>query len=173
MMAPARIRIRPRQPDDEAWIAATLRERWGAAIVVVHDELFEPARLPALVADEHAGLVTYAERGDLAEIITLDAIVPRRGIGTALLRGLLDLLGERGCRALCLTTTNDNLDALRFYQRRGFRLTRLRPDAVRQARRLKPGIPLIGRHGIPIRDEIDLRRDLDGSGGIGTGTLPP
>ena len=61
------------------------------------------------------------------------------------------------CRSVQLTTTNDNLDALRFYQRRGFRLVAVRPGAVDDARRtLKPAIPAIGSHGIPMRDELDL-----------------
>jgi GNAT superfamily N-acetyltransferase len=61
---------------------------------------------------------------------------------------------------LRLTTTNDNLDALRFYQRRGFRLVALRPGAVDAARALKPEIPVTGAHGIPLRDELDLERAL-------------
>ena len=59
-----------------------------------------------------------------------------------------------------LITTNDNLDALRFYQRRGFALTELRPGAVDESRRMKPQIPLVGAHGIPIRDELVLVREL-------------
>jgi hypothetical protein len=56
-----------------------------------------------------------------------------------------------------LTTTNDNLDALRFYQRRGFRISAVRPRAVERARAtLKPEIPEVGAYGIPVRDEIDL-----------------
>jgi hypothetical protein len=71
------------------------------------------------------------------------------------------LATEQGCTALRVTTTNDNVDALRFYQRRGFVLTELRRRAVDDARRtLKPSIPLVGDHGIPLRDEIELRQEL-------------
>ena len=56
-----------------------------------------------------------------------------------------------GCTQVWLTTTNDNLDALRFYQRRGFRLARIRPGAMDAARAsLKPEIPEVGSHGIPM-----------------------
>lgn len=52
-------------------------------------------------------------------------------------------------------TTND--EALRFYQRRGFRLSALRTGAVDESRsRLKPQIPTAGDFGIPVRDEIEL-----------------
>ena len=68
---------------------------------------------------------------------------------------------EAGCRRLWLVTTNDNVDALRFYQRRGFRLTELQAGAVDVSRAtLKPSIPEVGDHGIPIRDELVLERSL-------------
>jgi hypothetical protein len=66
---------------------------------------------------------------------------------------------------------HDNLGALRFYQRLGVRLAGFCIGAVERARGLKPTIPLIGRHGIPIRDEIDLRYDLTEQGATETGPL--
>jgi hypothetical protein len=72
-----------------------------------------------------------------------------------------DLAVAVGCRRYWVLTTNDNVDALRFYQRRGFRLTAVRCGAVDEARRtVKPEIPLTGDYGIPIRDEIELAQDL-------------
>ena len=66
-------------------------------------------------------------------------------------------------------TTNDNLSALRFYQRRGFRLVKIWPGAVDAARKsLKPTIPQVGQNGIPIHDEIDLCRMLDESDDVVT-----
>ena len=67
---------------------------------------------------------------------------------------------EAGCTRLWLITTNDNLDALQFYQRRSFRIAAVHSNAAEQTRRLKPTIPLVGDHGIPIRDEIELERLL-------------
>ena len=65
-----------------------------------------------------------------------------------------------GCRRLWLITTNDNLPALRFYQRRGFVLAALHRDAIAASRRLKPQIPLLGLDNIPIRDELELEMAL-------------
>lgn len=59
-------------------------------------------------------------------------------------------------RRLWLVTTNSNLDALRFYQRRGLHLVRVWPDAMNRSRELKPEIPMIGDFGIAIRDELEL-----------------
>jgi ribosomal protein S18 acetylase RimI-like enzyme len=82
-------------------------------------------------------------------------------VGTALVEYAAREAGRRGCTRLWCTTTNDNLDALRFYQRRGFRLLALRPGAVDRARRaVKPQITAVGAYGIPLRDEIDVQRPL-------------
>jgi len=92
---------------------------------------------------------------DATELVTLDAVHPSRGISTALIEALWARFGERIGR-LRVTTTNDNLDALRFYQRRGFSLIGLCPGAIERGRTLKPLIPRLGCYDIPIRDEIEL-----------------
>jgi len=84
--------------------------------------------------------------------------VEGQGAGTALLTAVEAAAAAAGCRRLWLITTNDNLDALRFYQRRGYRLAALYPGAVDEARRVKPTIPLVGNHGIPLHDELELEK---------------
>lgn len=61
-----------------------------------------------------------------------------------------------GLTRVVLFTTNDNLHALRFYQKRGFDMVQIHRNAVEQARTLKPEIPLIGMDNIPLRHEIEL-----------------
>jgi len=92
--------------------------------------------------------------------VTLDALVPCRGVGRALIEAVAATARTAGARRLRVMTTNDNLRALRLYQRAGFRLEALRPGAVGAARDRKPSIPLSGAEGIPIRDEIDLVLEL-------------
>ena len=88
------------------------------------------------------------------------AAEPRRaGIGSRLLERVIGAARDAGCSRLWLTTTNDNLDALRFYQRRGFQLCALRTGVVGDTRRLKP-LPATGAYDIPIRDELDLELPL-------------
>jgi ribosomal protein S18 acetylase RimI-like enzyme len=157
------LRVRPVDDADRPAVAALVAERWGAAVVVAHGTVFEPAALPGLLAERDgriAGLLTYACEDDALEIVTLDAEPRGAGVGTALVEAAAAAARAQGCRRLRLTTTNDNLGALRFYQRRGFRLVALRPGAVEAARRLKPEIPAAGAHGIPLRDELDLERAL-------------
>ena len=115
--------------------------------------------LPALIAGRDEVLAIYEATGTKAELVLLHALEPRRGIGTALVTALVVRLAQAGIRELWLTTTNDNLDALRFYQRRGFRLMEVRPCMLDEYRRRKPGIPEIGDYDIPMRDELRLVRD--------------
>jgi ribosomal protein S18 acetylase RimI-like enzyme len=161
--------VRPKTADDQPWIRDLLTQHWGGTMVVAHGQKFEVDWLPALVAEQRVGLATYriSDDGREAELVTLDAAVPGRGIGTALVAGLVQLLRAQGVTILRLTTTNDNLTALRFYQRRGFRIVGVHPGAMVAARRLKPTIPERGEHGIPIRDEIELELVLSDAGGEG------
>ena len=155
------MRIRPKSEGDRPWIDSILASRWGGPLVVVRGAAIDARLLPALIAGERDGLATYREKErHLAELITLDALRPCQGIGTALLNAVAVQMRARGASVLQVTTTNDNLDALRFYQRRGFRLVRVRPGAVDEARRLKPTIPVTGAYGIALRDELDLELDL-------------
>jgi GNAT superfamily N-acetyltransferase len=145
---------------DTGWISQFLRERWGAITVVVHGEVIDASRLPALIAEPHRGLATYRRLGDDAELVTLDAVPAGIGTGTALLDALTTRLCAEGCARLWLTTSNGNLSALQFYLRRGFRLSAVRLGAVDAARELKPTIPTVGEAGIPVHDELDLCRVL-------------
>jgi GNAT superfamily N-acetyltransferase len=158
---PSRLPIRPPGPADALWINSFLRDRWGATTIVVHGEVIEATRLPALMAGDRHGLATYRRLDRDAELVTLDADPTGAGTGTALIEALVALLRTDGCERLWLTTTNDKLSALRFYLRRDFRLIQVRLGAVDDARRRKPSIPTIGEYGIPLRDELDLCRVLD------------
>jgi ribosomal protein S18 acetylase RimI-like enzyme len=142
------------------WIARVLEERWAGTLILADGRSFDAPRLPALVAGELEGLAIYEVAGDRAELVVLQALVPRRGIGTALLVDLAARVARLGARSLHLSTTNDNLDALRFYQRRGFRLADVRLGAIDEYRAVKPGIMLVGHYAIRVRDELRLVLEL-------------
>ncbi|WP_172294897.1 N-acetyltransferase [Pseudoruegeria sp. HB172150] len=102
------------------------------------------------------GYATYLDDGKQLELVAIGARPAGQGIGTKLLKAVLGVARESGRCAVRLTTTNDNIAALAFYQRAGFRLCGLRPGAVDRARQLKPGLPLVAANGLPIRDELEL-----------------
>jgi ribosomal protein S18 acetylase RimI-like enzyme len=150
-------------PAGDPGVAAFLQER-GMAVVARRAELVDTLARPAIVAiedDEVAGVLSY-ELGRIdCEILALYVSRQWAGVGSALVRAVADVAIAAGCRRCWLVTTNDNVDALRFYQRRGFHLTAIRCGAVDQARQsLKPAISLVGDYGIPLRDELELARDL-------------
>jgi L-amino acid N-acyltransferase YncA len=83
-----------------------------------------------------------------------------QGIGSKLIEQVIEEARTRGCKRLFLITTNDNLNALGFYQKRGFEIAAVHRGAVNESRKIKPGIPLVGYHSIPLRDEIELEMSL-------------
>lgn len=93
-------------------------------------------------------------------MVTLDALRQRTGVGSALLARVVEHAAEHGCRRVWLITTNDNFEAIRFYERRGMRLIAVHPGAVDEARRLKPSIAARGEYGIPIHDELEFELRL-------------
>jgi GNAT superfamily N-acetyltransferase len=133
---------------------ARLTAEWGDP-VRVHGEAYAFHDCEIFIAGDFAGLAAVCLRDSpVAELVAINAFERGRGIGTGLIEAVVASLQEFD--TLRLTTTNDNLDALRFYQRRGFQLSAVRPGAVDEARRLKPSIPALGDYRIPVRDEIDL-----------------
>jgi ribosomal protein S18 acetylase RimI-like enzyme len=134
-----------------------LAEGLGGRLQARKGELIDVLDRPGLVAETDGaliGILTYDPQPDECELVALIAAVRGSGIGRALVAALRERIPDR---PIWLVTTNDNVDALRFYQRQGFRLRALRPGAVDEARRtIKPAIAEIGEHGIRIRDELEL-----------------
>ena len=106
--------------------------------------------------NEITGLITYRLTGKEAEILSLDSLRERQGIGSALVNEVTEAAKKAGAERIRLITTNDNLPALRFYQKRGFDMVRIYRNALDRAREIKPEIPLIGMDGIPLKHEIEL-----------------
>ena len=156
--------VRPLTDGDRPWLTGFMTERWGVPVAAGGGRLHRLDDLPGFTAVSAdgtvTGVVTYLIEADACEVVSIDAVVPGEGVGTALLEAACEAAVAAGCRRVRLITTNDNVDALRFYQRRGFALTELRPGAVDESRRMKPQIPLVGAYGIHIRDELVLVREL-------------
>ena len=151
--------VREALPEDQPAVDAFL-EVHGTALVARLGELIDARLPPALVADDGSrivGVLTWIAHEDSIEVLTLHVTEQWRGTGSELLDGACRLAISLGFRRIWLITTNDNTDALRFYQRRGFRLARLHRGAVDRSRAtLKPTIPEVAANGIPIRDELEL-----------------
>ena len=155
--------IRRLTHDDLPRLRQFWKENWGDEFVVAHGVVYHPDTLAGFVAlhnDEWVGEITYSISGDECEIVSLDSLRAGQGIGTKLMDEVVKEARKRNCRRVFLITTNDNLHALGFYQRRGFELAKIHRRALDETRKLKPSIPLIGMNNIPLRDEIELEMML-------------
>lgn len=144
---------------DREWISQVMIKEWSGEMVVVHSETFHPAFLPgfaALVDKEPVGLITYSISGNECEIITLNSWRENLGVGTALVDETRKSAVLAGCIRLSVVTTNNNVYALHFYQKRGFVISSVRKNAIAESRKLKPQIPLLDDRGRLISDEIEL-----------------
>lgn len=165
--APAFV-IRELTNNDRNWVAHFLDEHWGSTKIVSRGEAYYGHLLPGFVAERTgvpddappAGLLTYRLSDKACELMTVNSLQPNTGIGTSLVEAAKQAAREAGCKRLWLIITNDNLAALRFFQKRGFRLEAVYSGSLAEARKLKPQIPLVGLNGIPLFDEIELSFDL-------------
>lgn len=179
--------IRPLQREDREWVAHFLDEHWGSTQMVSRGRIIYGHLLPGFVAErpkppeegaeneeidddateenpmvtmEKIGLLTYQVEEKECEVVSLDSRVEGIGIGTALVSELVSAAKEVKISRIWLITTNDNLPALKFWQKRKFELVKVHRNSIEQARRLKPQIPIKGIEGIPIRDELELEMPL-------------
>jgi GNAT superfamily N-acetyltransferase len=155
----AQIEIAEILPNHKAWVEKILTRYWGASKLVSRGKVYDGTSLPGLIASidqEPFGLCTYNITQHQCEIITLNSLKENLGIGGALIEEMIRIAKKAQCKRIWLITTNDNIHALGFYQKRGFRLAQLHSDSINKSRQLKPEIPFIGQHGIPIRDELEL-----------------
>lgn len=155
--------VAPITPSDKPTVVELI-SHWLADFIISRGRKLYPAELPGFLArdgsGEAVGLVTYETIGDQCEVVTLDAFTPWSGIGTALMQAVETAAQSKGCRRIWLITTNDNVEAVRFYQRRGYTFAAVHVNALEQSRKLKPQIPMVGNFGIPMRDELEFEKSL-------------
>ena len=155
--------IRPIDPADRSRIDEFIMSRWFTMKMVVRGESVDLGSADGFYAcdgDGITGLITFRFSGNEMEILSLDSVPENRGTGTALLDAAVMRAKESGAGRVVLITTNDNLAALRVYQKRGFDMAHLYRNAVDRARQIKPEIPLTGMGGIPLKHEIELEMTL-------------
>ena len=112
--------------------------------------------LIAEVGGKLVGLLALAiDRGELA--VVLLSVYPDHqgtGVGGALLTAADAFAAKRGLSFMRVATTNDDIPLIYFYQRHGFSIYEVAVGEV--ADRFGSATP--GFSGIPVRDEVRLRR---------------
>ncbi|QQE81296.1 GNAT family N-acetyltransferase [Alicyclobacillus sp. SO9] len=148
---------------EKDWVRKLWESEWGGATMISRGKTYRLAELSCLVAVEQTevmGAATYHVDADSCELVSINAIRAGLGVGTQLLRGVENAARLPGSSKVWIITSNDNLDAMKFYQRRGYRMTQIYVGAIDNARLQKETIPRIGNYGIEIHDEIELAKPL-------------
>jgi GNAT superfamily N-acetyltransferase len=155
--------IQPIEPEDRQNILKIIDYYWHGEFIVIHGEIFYPSQLSGIKAvrkNRIVGILHFLIQTKVCEIITLESLIEHQGIGAKLISAVEEIAINNHCEHLQVTTTNDNLPALGFYQKLGFHLIQLKAEQIAQSRKLKPTIPAMGYKNIPIRDEIVLEKTL-------------
>lgn len=142
-----------------------IQKHWYSTEMAVRGKLIDMTSLDGFFISDHSvvvGLITYLIHEHECEILSLDSTCENKGIGTELLKSVIDVARASKCGTVKLITTNDNINAMRFYQKRGFDMSHIYHNAVEISRKLKPSIPLTGDFGIPIKHEIEFVFYLSG-----------
>ena len=148
---------------DRMALTELLRLRWSDGTVSVRGKLIGVLDVEAVGAYADGrlqGVATWLVEEGTLYLATMNNVTDRRGVSTALLDAMIALGREKGFPVLRALISNDNTQALRFYQRRGFRIVAVHIGVVDMMRRIKPAIPERGVDGIPMRDEIELEMVL-------------
>jgi Acetyltransferases len=150
-------------PQNRQQINDFISSHWFSTDMVVRGEVIDMTVLDGFVVYENGkiiGLVTYKIKGDECEIMSLDSLKENQGIGTALVNIVIETAAKAKCIKIKLITTNDNINAIRFYQKRGFDMAHLYHNALQISRKIKPSIPMVGNFNIPIKHEIEFEMTL-------------
>jgi len=134
---------------------------WGSDIIVTRGNVHHPEFLDGILAIEYekiVGIGLYKIDKD-CEIVLLETFVKNKGIGTEIIDRIKAVAKNKKCERVWLVSDNTNSDAFRFYQKRGFSISNIHVNAMREARKIKPEIPLLV-NGIELKDEIEYEVEL-------------
>lgn len=138
-------------------------EHWFSTDMVIRGKIIDMTKVDGIAVLENGGIIgllTYIIYDKTCEITSFDSLIENIGIGTALINKVLEVAKKSGCGKVIAVTTNDNINAIRFYQKRGFDMAHLYHNALDVSRKLKPSIPLIGENDIPLMHEIEFEIDI-------------
>jgi len=148
--------LRELDDGDRPWFRDLIDKAWGLPVVSISGA-HDPSEFPGFVAyegDARVGAVTYRFADGACEVVTLNSVTPGRGIGTALLAAARTVADQRRAR-LWLISTNDNIRAIEFYQRRGMDIVAIHRNFVDVVRTYKPSL-VDATDGIPFRHAIEF-----------------
>jgi len=111
------------EDSDLDWVTQIWIKDWGDNFIISKGNQYYPQDVSGYIAainDTKVGLITYVIDNSTCEIISLNSFSENAGIGSQLLEKVVEHAKKELCNSIILVTSNDNLNALRFYQKRGF-----------------------------------------------------
>ncbi len=157
------VRVRSIGPGDVDFVRGQLQRAFHSLVIWSRDVEFRADALSGFIGEVDGvprGHLTLHDGTDETEVITLVSEHENVGLGAALLERGVEAARERAVSRVFLTTTNDNLRALGFYQRRGWRIVALHRGVMDRYREREPAMPTHAANGIPIHDELELELRL-------------
>lgn len=151
--------IRKIDESDQNWMNDYIKEHWNSTFIVSINENHYANKLNGFVAlskEKPVGLLTYHINEYQCEIVTLNSSIERIGIGSSLIENVINEAIANNCERIWLITTNDNIKAFSFYQKKGFLIKNFYLNEVDKLREIKPNIPEISENNIPIKDIIEF-----------------
>lgn len=163
-MKPEKYTIKTAAKADFEWIKELYRQYWSGDICVSRGKVQKvddfTGGFVAETGGQNTGFVTYTITGPEMEITGIVSLKEKSGTGSALVKAVIELAKKQQIKKVCLVTTNDNLNGIGFWQKRGFKFVKVYPGSMEYVRKIKPAVPLIGENGIPLRDELELEMIL-------------
>jgi len=155
------IQVRRAAGDDISRVVELAQYFWGEDEIECFEQNYLIRKLPAFVAcaeDTVVGALSYSEEPERIVMVVINVLPQWQGIGAGrtLVAALAAEAKRKGIARIVVATTNDDILALTFYQRLGFRITGIKPGEVLR----RHGGEITGFSGIPIRDEIQLALEL-------------
>jgi ribosomal protein S18 acetylase RimI-like enzyme len=153
---------RVRSEEERSIIREFVRRFWGEEEQLTFDRRFAVAELPAYVAKVQTGtigFISFSPAGDALIIVAL-GVLPRYqccGVGSRLIEKVEGEARRLEKGNVLVSTSNDDLPALGFYQSRGFQIYEVKPNVIAE----KHGTVLQGIDGLPVRDELRLEKALN------------
>lgn len=141
-----------------------IADEWGGPIIITQGILHDTSESDGFISvidGELTGYVLYRVHDCQCEILVLQSISENHGIGSALIRSVINAAKDKNCTRVWLITTNDNIHAIRYYQKFGFELKTVHINALDESRKQKPSIPLLGNEGIPLKHELEFEVKIE------------
>ena len=153
-----------RAVEDKSELLRLMMTVWGSHKMMIDLHTYDVAEIDALglftAAGATAALASWTRRDQTAYLCALHSLRPGEGVAVQMLAAVKAAARGAGATKLKAMLTNDNMPGLTFYQRQGFRLSGLYPEAIDHYRSVIPTIIKTGYRDIPVHDALELEIEL-------------